>query len=138
MTHPPGRPCAKAYYLPTQKSEGPQKEAQGFSAMLRLQVFYSLLYVVVEGYKELGCTDASVNQLLTESSYVEGLRKFRNANFHYQEDPYSPKLVDFMIEKGSEIWVENLYAALDAFFTSGLKLKDVLQSLENATRDSPV
>ena len=65
--------------------------AQMWSSMLRLQIFYALMYVVVEGYREFGCQDPVVDPLLAQSHFVEGFRRFRNANFHFQEDPFSPK-----------------------------------------------
>jgi hypothetical protein len=104
--------------------------AQQFSAMLRLQVFYALIYVVVDGYRELGCEDADVDRLLKNAAYVDSMRRFRNANFHFQEDPFSPKLVDFLHAEGSEDWVRALYFALDRFFTERLQLKEVIKSLQ--------
>jgi hypothetical protein len=106
-----------------------QEAAQQFSSMLRLQIFYALIYVVVEGYKELGCKDEGVDRLLENTEYVDNMRRFRNANFHYQEDSFSPKLVDFLHSEGSEDWVRGLYFALDRFFTEKLKLKEVIDSL---------
>ena len=67
--------------------------AQVWSTMLRLQVFYALMYVVIEGYVALGCHDSVVDPLLAQSHFVEGFRRFRNANFHFQEDPFSPSRV---------------------------------------------
>nr|WP_315429152.1 hypothetical protein [uncultured Albidiferax sp.] len=111
-----------------------QEAAQQFSSMLRLQVFYALIYVVVEGYKELACQDAEVDRLLGNAEFVDSLRRFRNANFHFQEDPFSPKLVDFLHAEGSEDWVRALYFALDNFFTEKLKLNEVIASLQATTR----
>jgi hypothetical protein len=111
-----------------------QEVAQQFSCMLRLQVFYALIYVVVEGYKELDCKDTGVDQLLENVEFVESMRRFRNANFHFQEDPFSPKLVNFLHAEGSEDWVRALYLALDKFFTEKLKLNEVIESLHASTR----
>ena len=111
-----------------------QEAAQQFSSMLRLQVFYALIYVVVEGYRELGYNDEGVDKLLENAGFVDSLRRFRNANFHFQEDPFSPKLIDFLHAEGSEDWVRALYFALDRFFTERLKLKEVIASLQASTR----
>jgi hypothetical protein len=105
---------------------------QTFSSMLRLQVFYALLYVVVEGYKELQCNDPDVDQLLSNTDYVEAFRRFRNANFHYQEDPFSPKLVDFLHAAGSEDWSRALFAALQGFFLKNLPIREHLEELRHA------
>ena len=102
---------------------------QYFSRVLRLQVFYGLLYVVVDGYSELGCQDRDVDELLTNADFVNALRRFRNATFHYQEDPFSEKLLDFIAAKGSDDWSRNVYHALDRFFTSQLRLEKNLDAL---------
>ena len=111
-----------------------QEVAQQFSSMLRLQVFYALIYVVVEGYKELECRDEGVGQLLENAEFVDSMRRLRNANFHFQEDPFSPKLVNFLHAEGSEEWVRALYFAFDKFFTEKLKLNEVIESLQASTR----
>lgn len=103
--------------------------AQVWSSMLRLQVFYALMYVVIEGYQELGCRDSGVDPLLAQTHFVEGFRRFRNANFHFQGDPFSPKLLEFLDAKGSEKWSQALYAALKAFFEKQLPIKEFIDSL---------
>ena len=108
--------------------------AQFLSRAMRLQVFYALLYVVVEGYREFGCEDAAVDRLLAQSGHVDALRRFRNAVFHPQEQPISPKLTAFLNAEGSENWTYDLYRALKAFFESNLPIKESLTS--HATRAS--
>ena len=84
---------------------------------VRVQVFYSLLYVVVEGYQELGCQDPEVDRLLSRTDLVDSFRRFRNAVFHVQRDPFlSPKLMEFLKSESREMWALDLYRALDAFF----------------------
>ena len=108
--------------------------AQVWSTMLRLQVFYALMYVVVEGYLELKGQDSSVDPLLAQSHFVEAFRRFRNATFHFQEDPFSPKLLEFLDAEGSEKWTYDLFAALKSFFEKQLPIKEYLASLP--TRDA--
>ena len=103
--------------------------AQVWSAMLRLGVFYALMYVVVEGYRELDCHDPAVDELLAETEYVDAFRRFRNATFHYQDDPISPKLLEFLEAEGSEKWAQKLYAAFKAFFERNLPIKEVIEDL---------
>jgi hypothetical protein len=81
-----------------------------------MSVWYSLLFVVVEGYIELSCQDAEVNALLANEDYVNLLKRFRNATFHYQADFLSPKLGDFLAAEGSSKWIQSLNRALKAFF----------------------
>jgi hypothetical protein len=103
--------------------------AQMWSSMLRLQVFCALMYVVVEGYRELGCHDSRVDELLAQAQFVEGLRRFRNANFHFQEDRISPKILEFLDAEGSEKWAYDLYAGLKAFFEKQLSIREYFDSL---------
>jgi hypothetical protein len=103
--------------------------AQFWSATMRLQVFYALLYVVVEGYREFRYQDPAVDQLLAQSDYVDALRRFRNAVFHPQEQPISPKLTGFLNAAGSERWTYDLYRSLKAFFESQLPIKELLERL---------
>ncbi|WP_199029505.1 hypothetical protein [Ralstonia sp. ASV6] len=64
------------------------------SMVFRMQVWYSLLYVVVEGYKELDLRYEPLEEVLAKGDYVDLLRRFRNATFHYQADPLNDKLID--------------------------------------------
>jgi hypothetical protein len=102
---------------------------QFWSTVLRLQVFYALMHVVVEGYLELRGQDPSVDPLLAQSHFVEAFRRFRNATFHFQEDPFSPKLLEFLDAEGSEKWTYDLFAALKSFFEKQLPIKEYLASL---------
>jgi hypothetical protein len=99
------------------------------SAMLRLQVFYALMYVVVEGYRELDYHDPEVDRLLAQSDLVEAFRRFRNATFHFQKDPLTPKFRDFLEAKGSEDWSFELYAGFNGFFDRNLPIKEFIDSL---------
>lgn len=107
-----------------------------WSSMLRLQIFYALMYVVVEGYRELGCQDSTVDPLLAQTHFVDGFRRFRNANFHFQEDPFSPKLLEFLDAADSESWAYDLHAALKGFFEKQLPIKEYLDSLPKRPRGS--
>jgi hypothetical protein len=61
------------------------------------------LYVVIEGWKELGQDDRLISALLTKyDDYYQRMRRFRNAVFHYQASPLSEKLTEFL-EPTSEV-----------------------------------
>lgn len=113
------------------------EQAQFWSAILRLEVFYALLYVVVEGYQELGCQYEPVDQLLSESDRVAALRRFRNAVFHPQAQPLSPKLTEFLNAEDSETWTQELYRALKGFFENELPIKEFLEGLSQDTKGIP-
>lgn len=53
--------------------------------------WYSSLYVVIEGYKEIELNISEIEELLKETEFVDKLRLFRNSIFHYQKDIYNSK-----------------------------------------------
>lgn len=81
-----------------------------------MSVWYSLLYVVIESCVELGYHDTEVDAFLSNEDYVSRLRRFRNATFHYQEDPFSSKLLEFLEAENSSGWIRNLSHAFENFF----------------------
>ena len=79
--------------------------------------YYSALYLVIEGWKELKLSDEKVDNLIA-STHTERLRLFRNATFHYQKEPISPKLLQFLgtEEEATEKWISELYTEFGRFF----------------------
>ncbi|MGF6467608.1 hypothetical protein [Paraburkholderia youngii] len=100
------------------------------SMVCRMQVWYSLLYVVVEGYRELGQIYEPLEEVLAKAEYVDLLRRFRNATFHFQRDALNDKLIDFLEKKDSEIWIRDLNKQLEAFLTQVLPIKETIQEME--------
>jgi hypothetical protein len=78
--------------------------------------FYSAMHVLIEAWKELGCSDPKIDSLLA-SPFVDLLRRFRNATFHFQRDFVSAKWAAF-IEAGEEssTWIGELRDAFSDFF----------------------
>jgi hypothetical protein len=103
--------------------------AQKWSQMQTMAVFYGLFYVVIEGYRELGLKDAAIDALLGANDYESRLRRFRNAVFHYQTDPFDKRLIEFLDAKDSEHWGKALYEAFEKFFESVLPIREVIERL---------
>jgi hypothetical protein len=82
-----------------------------------LTYFYSAIYLVVEGWKDLELSDDDIDNLIN-SPYIDRLRRFRNATFHYQKEPISPKLLNFFgtEEEATEKWINELYKKIGDFF----------------------
>ena len=99
---------------------------QFHSMMLRLSVWYALLYVVVEGYTELRHKDPALEELLAQTHMVDGLKRFRNAVFHYQKNPLSEKLLTFLETEESETLIGQLNRAFRSYFERMLPLRDTL------------
>lgn len=100
------------------------------SSFAVLSVIYSLIYVVVEGYQELNLKDKNVDDLLSKTDFVAHLKRFRNATFHYQKNPLSEKMLQFISAYQSEVWVRQLNSALKRFFERELNLAEMLANLK--------
>lgn len=103
---------------------------QHASLMARVSVWYSLIYVVVEGYRDLKVTFEPLDQILAKEDFTDLLRLFRNATFHYQEDPLSAKLIGFLEKPDSEKWIRNLNKQMQAFFMHALPIQQTLAAIE--------
>ncbi len=101
------------------------------SSLCRMAVSYSLLYVVVEGYQQLELSNQDIDELLKNKEYVNHLRRFRNAIFHYQDDPIPKKVKTFLDAEDSEIWITSLYRAFDRFFMKNLPIKEQIDAIKN-------
>ncbi|EJN16303.1 hypothetical protein PMI42_00138 [Bradyrhizobium sp. YR681] len=110
-------------------------EAQKWSQVQTMAVFYGLFYVVIEGYRELGLKDESIDALLEAHDYESRLRRFRNAVFHYQEDPFDRRLIEFLDAKDSEHWGKALYEAFEKFFAKVLPIRQTVERLRNLEAD---
>jgi hypothetical protein len=82
-------------------------------AGLKMCLWYGMLYVVVEGWKESGLSDPEVDRLLA-SPNTELLRRFRNGMFHFQTDHWLPaKFSDFFVPQNKTVeWVHALTTEL--------------------------
>jgi len=92
-----------------------RKEYREVDARLYMSQWYGNLYVVVEGWQDLGLTDPDIDKLL-ESSNVDLLRRFRNGVFHFQRDYYDKRFVEFLTD-GEDVvgWVRDLNDHLGRF-----------------------
>jgi hypothetical protein len=82
-------------------------------AGLKMCLWYGMLYVVVEGWKESGLSDPEVDRLVA-SPNTELLRRFRNGMFHFQTDYWLPtKFSDFFVPQNNTVeWVRTLTTEL--------------------------
>lgn len=103
-----------------------------FMTLNRLAVAYGLLYVVIEGYKELNLEDKEIDTLLANTDYVLKLRRLRNSMFHYQKHPLPKKFWDFIFIPDSEQWIKKLKSAFERYFTSTLGIQEFLENLKKS------
>lgn len=104
-----------------------QELGQQMSKIHALEVLYGLIFVVIEGFRELKCKDERVENLLAAENYVDLLRRFRNGVFHYQKEPMDPRLVTFMTRENSGKWIREMHATLGAFLERELSIKEGIE-----------
>lgn len=92
-----------------------------FRTTTELSYWYGALYVVVEGWRELGLTDDEIDGCLAETANVDLLRRYRNATFHFQRRYHDAKFMD-LISAGQGVveWVQRLQAAFDRYFVDNM------------------
>jgi hypothetical protein len=103
--------------------------AEMYSSFSRLLVLYGLIYVVVEGYRELKTTNAKIDELISQEDFVDSLRLFRNATFHYQKQPIPEKALKFLELPESENWIRELHSSFKEYFEDNLPIKEMLKEL---------
>jgi hypothetical protein len=100
------------------------KEGDVFEGVMhdinRQFVWYGLLFVVIEGYQDMKVSHPSprIDEILKDEELVDHLRRFRNAVFHFQNEPYHDKMLDFLSLPGVEAWVDSLNQALKDYCES--------------------
>jgi len=120
-------------------ASGTSATGQGeIESVLYMSYWYGGLYVVVEGWKELGLTDAAVDRLL-ESPNVDLLRRYRNGVFHFQRQYNDQRFMEF-ITQGTDVvpWVRNLNQQLGRYFLEVLSNRTVERDArKSGARPSP-
>lgn len=101
--------------------------AEMHSSFARLSVLYGLIYVVIEGYKELKIDNPKVDMLLAKEEFVDALRLFRNATFHYQKKAISEKAMKFLELEESENWISELHLSFKLFFEDVLPIREMVE-----------
>ena len=92
-----------------------------FEVIQYMSFWYSALFVVVEGWRDLGLEDERINELL-DSHLVDLLRRFRNGVFHYQRNYFDNRFWNFIEEKEeSASWVRVLNREFGRYFLTWAK-----------------
>lgn len=94
----------------------PDKFELEVEEFMYMSLWYAQLYTVVEGWKEVGLTDSSVDRLLGRDECVELLRRYRNGVDHFQTDYFDSRFTNFVAQSGSALWVRDLHQALSGYF----------------------
>ena len=93
-------------------------------AGLTMCLWYGMLFVVIEGWRESKLSDPVIDDLL-KSPNVQSLKQFRNGMFHYQKGEWlAPKMHLFFDQKvspNSVTWVLSLTAEFRRYFLAEMK-----------------
>jgi hypothetical protein len=90
---------------------------QDINDLTYVSYWFAALYVVIEGWQELGLHDREIDKLL-ESPHVQILRRFRNGMFHYQRSYQDARFQQWLFEKTEEAgdWAHDLRNAFARWF----------------------
>jgi hypothetical protein len=89
-------------------------------SFLYMSYWYGSLYVLIEGWQELGLQDNTVNSLLN-SPNVDLLRRYRNGVFHFQKEYWDKRFLEFMTEgENCVAWVRQLTEVFSEYFLGNL------------------
>jgi hypothetical protein len=90
---------------------------------LYMSYWYGGLYVVIEGWKELGLADEKIDALL-DSPNVNLLRRYRNGVFHFQRDYFDERFLGFMRDGINCVeWIRNLNLEFGRYFLTWAEQK---------------
>jgi hypothetical protein len=101
-----------------------ENQIQVYEAGQLQNIWYSLLYVVIEGYSiELNLSDPAINFVLkNKKELIEKMKKFRNTIFHVQKSYNDPREIDFYKLDTTKETVEGIREIHDIFSTRLLTL----------------
>lgn len=84
------------------KDSIPKKQYE-IESFLYMSYWYGGLYVVIEGWKELGLADKKIDPML-EFPNVELLRRYRNGVFHFQKEYNDERFMGFIRDGQDCVW----------------------------------
>jgi len=98
-----------------------KKNSFEIEARLYMSYWYSALYVVIEGWRDLKLNDPVIDSLL-RSKNVPLLKRYRNGTFHYQKN-YNDERFFELIDKGESVveWIRSLNSEFGRWFLSTVR-----------------
>lgn len=91
-------------------------DSEAFAGGAYIAYWYSALYVVVEGWEELGLSHPDINQHL-DNPHKDVLRRFRNGVFHFQRNWQDDRFLVFIDDvEGAHRWAVRLASLFESFF----------------------
>lgn len=99
--------------------------ATALDDQIAMSLWYSTVYVVIEGWREIGLSEPHVDELLGDER-AGRLRAFRNQVFHYQRAYDNHRLLAFLGEgdddaKAATHWIRRTHIALGRAIRAALE-----------------
>lgn len=92
--------------------------------------WFASLYVVIEGWRELGLKDHKIDALLS-SNYVGLLRRLRNGVFHFQKDYFDSRFRNYTnVGDPAANWADDLHNEFSRYFLEWYESRGIEYSLE--------
>lgn len=122
------------------EAQGPPPESDALfhwliGPFLYFCYWFATLYVIIEGWKELGLKDDKIDALLG-SDYVDLLRRFRNGVFHFQRDYFDPRFTNY-VKAGDPAtnWADELHDEFSRYFLEWYESRGITYSLQELEDD---
>jgi len=84
-------------------------------ADMYMSLWYGLLYVVIEGWRELKLHDEKIDLLISDKN-TELLRKYRNGAFHFNKIDNNTRFQKFFEEQSTVQWTRGLNKEFSRWF----------------------
>lgn len=88
-------------------------------ANIYMFLWYSCLYVVIEGWEELKLSDKKIDDLL-KSKNVQLLKGLRNDTFHFKKSYINQRTQNFLQDPNIVRWVRELHKNISDWFHHNL------------------
>lgn len=110
------------------------KHDYDLQTFLYISYWYGGMYVVIEGWRDLGLSDPKIDNLLS-SLNVGLLKRYRNGAFHFQRDYFDQRFIEFMKKEDTVAWIHELRKQFSRFFLDwfrqkGISKKDTFEPLK--------
>lgn len=90
-------------------------------SIMYMSMWYGMMYVVVEGWEKLGLKDQAIESVLSNKKNKDLLQKYRHGVFHFHENYYDSKFLNFYDERTTVEWIRNLRKEFSRWFLDYFK-----------------
>ncbi len=94
---------------------------KGINANLYMSYWYASMFVVIEGWQQLGLSDPKIDNLL-KSPNVKLLKHYRHGVFHFQRNYFDKRFIELIRDGQNAVkWIRDLREEFSRFFLDWFK-----------------